>query len=92
MIAKILLLIGFVGIGSAKDMMYDTRPHLNAIRSNIIAFNYYNPFFNQSVQLLQTLSKSTKINSKCRVSLKRWIEGLEQKEKWSLKCMNQFNK
>ena len=56
-------------------------------------FKFYNSFgFNETIDFLQLLANSETVNQKCKVSLKRWIAGIEASELWALKVLQSTGK
>jgi hypothetical protein len=43
--------------------------------------------FNQTIKFLQRLSNNDEINSQCKNSLRRWLDGIKDSELWALKLL-----
>ena len=92
MISKALLSLSLI-LGVCQCFYYNDTPFLDHIRSGDVFFqNYYDPWYNQTFQFLQTLSVSDEISRPCKSSLKRWLVGLDGKEAWALKFLEATGK
>lgn len=87
----ILILIGAVQISHC--FYYNDTPFIDNMKSNNVHFrNYYHPLFNQTIDFIKLLSKNDEINLDCKVSLERWINGIQMNELWALKFLEATGK
>lgn len=84
----------FVLISGTNCFYFNDTPYLEQIKNNENGLfqTYYDPFYNQSIALIRTLSNSNELNQKCRNSLKRWSDAIEDKEAWALKFLDATGK
>ena len=85
MFSKFLILLSLTVI-STNCFYYNDTPYLEFIKSDQHFLHYYNPWFNQTVQLLEILSNSNQISRQCKISLRRWTTALKDNEAWAIKC------
>lgn len=93
MISKALLSLLILFVDVSQGIYYNDTPFLDHIKSDDVYFqSYYEPWYNQTIQFLQTLQASTKISQSCRNSLNRWLTGLDEKEAWAIKFLEATGK
>ena len=85
MFSKFLILLSLSVIG-VNCLYYNDTPYLELMKNDDHFLHYYNPWFNQTVKFLEILSSSNQLNQQCKLSLKRWIIGIETREAWAIKC------
>ena len=76
----------FIYFNCVTAFFYNDTSFMENLKNDIYYRNYYDPVFNQTIYLLQFLSKNDEINLQCRSSLERWINGIKSNEFWALKC------
>ena len=96
-ILNFLTVIGLCGLltgSQAIEWYYFENAYLENVRSGDQANVqvYYNPWHNQTLKFLQTLSNADEVNPACRSSLRRWLHGLNVKETWALKFLEATGK
>ena len=98
MTLKLLIVIcglfGLLAGTEAREFYYYDDAYLQHVQSgDAVHFQtYYNPWHNQTFDLLQTFLDSKEINLKCRKSLSRWLNGLKAKEAWALRFLEATGK
>lgn len=91
MISKVLISLSLVGLCSA--IYYNDTPFLEQIRSGDVYFQrYYEPWHNESIAFLKSLSVAPEISQPCKGSLRRWLVGLADREEWAIKFLEATGK
>lgn len=87
MVIKLSAFLVFVCLlGATSSTYYDDQPHLEYMRSDSHARDYYHPFYDRSIEFARRLTESDQLNPQCRSGLSRLIAGIENNEFWALKC------
>lgn len=90
---EFVFLVFLFAINRSNGFFYNDTPIIESLKENNVHYkNYYNPFLNQTVDLLEIFSKNDGINSACKNSLKRWINGIEENEAWAFKFLEATGK
>lgn len=81
----------FSFVNTVNSFYYNDTSFIESI-SDVHFKGYFYPYFNQTVNYLNYLSKNNEINRKCRDSLSRLILGINNNEPWSLKFLESTGK
>ena len=92
MIARLLIYVCLVVGIACNSYYYDDRPYLESIQNSYFQNAYYNPWHNETIRFLRVLSVSNQLDRPCKSSLRRWLNGLEEKERWAVKFLESTGK
>ena len=83
----LFLVICIASFGASHSFFYNDSALVRGL-ANRQLFDYYNRFsYNATIDFLRLLTESDAVAPKCKVSLNRWIAGIEHSELWALKFL-----
>lgn len=94
MFAKLLLTACLlVNLLSVNCLYYNDTPYLEYLKQDDVYFqSYYDPWHNESIRFLNSLSVSNELRPQCRASLRAWITGIVEKQPWALALLESTGK